>query len=849
MSKINRNRRGFFKKLGLVLASLPFSFSGIAAIFTGTKEALSYKGQNGSGFNSDFSNINDRVWIGEQYWAIPMEDWQVRKGRLEFTGADRFSRVNLLTSEIREGDGEVIIAVDLGLIEKKNNSKSGSAGFSIGISDEVDPDVKAACYYGKGINAGVSTTGKLFIDDNIISLPQNFDYSNFQLSVKAKSLNNTTNLTLSCKGSDGSLTEISYQVDKDIPGLIALVNNFNEKNGSHFWFNNINITGSKAGSKPDNSFGPVLWAMYTLSKGTLKITAQMPPLGKKDNKAVSLLLKNGNEWEKISSENIDEAAYIAEFIINGRDSKKEIPYRLVYENDGTAYNYDGTIRKEPLNRPLRFGGLTCQHANGYPYSPLIKNLKKHDPDMLYFSGDQLYEQNGGYPIKRQPEPDAILSYLGKWYMFGWAFGDVMRNRPTICTPDDHDVFQGNLWGEGGEGIPFEEWEKKKDGNGGYVQTPKMINVVHRTQCSHMPSAFHNEPLESGITTWYTDLVYGRVSFAVISDRMFKSGPEQVREESNGQRRDHIAVPLKENELESPDLKLLGARQMEFLEHWVNDWNGADMKVLLSQTIFCNPATHHGPKKMFLHGDLDSGGWPTQKRDDVLRLIRKGFVFHINGDQHLPFLLQYGIDKAQDAGWAFCTPAISVGYPRWAEPDSVGKKFKNRPSHGLPNTGAYRDGFGNDNYIYAVGNPEDKPRGKNRYVTAQNKGSGFGIITFNTEERTITMEAFRFLADKDNPSDNDIFPGWPLTILQTDNDGRKATAYLPRLEMTKPDQVVKIINEDRVVNILRIKGSDYQPKVYEEGSYTVVVGEGKLSQTFKGVKAAKKLSNRSISISI
>src|SRR3546814_9903580 len=69
----------------------------------------------------------------------------------------------------------------------------------------------------------------------------------------------------------------------------------------------------------------------------------------------------------------------------------------------------------------------------FPYTTLFRSI---------------YEGNGGYPIKRTPEQRAILSYLGKWYMFGWAFGDVMRSRPTICTPDDHDVFQGNLWGEG-----------------------------------------------------------------------------------------------------------------------------------------------------------------------------------------------------------------------------------------------------------------------------------------------------------------------------------------------------------------------------------------------------------------
>jgi hypothetical protein len=780
-----------------------------------------------------------------------MEDWRVKEGRMEFTGVGEFSRVNLLTTVINEGNGEMMIAADLGLMHKNpGNKKSGSAGFSIGVKDILDPDVKSACYYGKGINAGISTKGVLFIADQTTPLPKNFDYSGVTLKINGKRLNKSTQLILSCKSKNGSITEITYQTDMDVPGLVALVNNFEEKGGDTFWFRKLSVTGSKIDSKPENSFGPILWAMYTLSKGTLKIAAQMPPLGLKDNKDLDLYFKMDNTWLKALTQKIDDAAYMAHFQIDNWESGKEVPYQLVYKNNDTEHKYNGTIRKEPLGRPLQFGGLTCQHAEGYPYSPLVKNLKKHDPDILYFSGDQLYEGNGGYPIKRQPEPDAILSYLGKWYMFGWAFGDIMRDRPTICTPDDHDVFQGNLWGEGGEGISFEEWQKaKRDAYGGYVQTPKMVNVVAKTQCGHMPASFHAEPLNSGIKTWYTDLLYGKISFAVISDRMFKSGPEWVRH-SEG-RIDHIKEPLSENQLEDPNLKFLGDRQMQFLEHWINDWKGADMKVLLSQTLFSNVGTHHGNTKMFLYGDMDSGGWPKQKRDDVLRLIRKAFTFHINGDQHLPFMVQYSLDEARDAGWTFCTPAISTGYPRWGQPDSVNSPYTARPAHGLPNTGCYRDVFGNINYIYAVGNPEDKFSTKNRYEKAQSKASGFGLITFNTDERTIKMEAFRFLADKDMPTEDDQFPGWPLTISQTDNDGRKPIAYLPRLEINKPGQVVKIINENNneLVNVFRLKDSVYQPGVYKEDTYTLIVGEGQQVKEINGIQSTSKKSEGVIQINV
>lgn len=802
-------------------------------------------------FQDDFVGINDRVWIGEKYWAIPMEDWRIKDERIEFVGVEKFSRVNLLTTVINQGNGEMMVAVEMGLMEEEiGPNDNRSAGFSIGVHDTLDPDVKSASYFGKGINAGISIHGDLFIGDQTTPLPKDFDYSEITLKIKGRRAHNSTQLIVSCKGKNSRITELAYKTDLDVHGLVALVNNFEENEGSPFWFKHIGISGSKIVSRPENSFGPILWAMYTLSKGTLKIAAQMPPLGLQDNKELDLYFKKGNTWQKALTQQIDDAAYIAHFQIDNWESGKEVPFQLVYQNKDSHHTFEGTIREEPIGRPLRFGGLTCQHGEGYPYSPLVKNLKKHDPDMLYFSGDQLYEGNGGYPIKRQPEPEAILSYLGKWYMFGWAFGPIMRDRPTICTPDDHDVFQGNLWGEGGKGISFEEWEKeKRDAHGGYVQTPNMVNVVGKTQCGHMPAPFYPEPLKSGIKTWYTDVLYGGVSFAVISDRMFKSGPDAVR---NGEGRiDHIKASLSENELEAPNLELVGDPQMQFLAHWINDWKGADMKVLLSQTIFCNPATHHGNTKMFLYGDMDSGAWPTQKRNEVLRLIRKAFSFHINGDQHLPFMVQYGIDEARDAGWTFCTPAISTGYPRWGQPDSVHSPYTDRPDHGLPNTGCYQDVFGNINYIYAVGNPEDEFSTVNRYEKAQSKASGFGLITFNTLERTIKLEAFRFLADKDKPKEDDQFPGWPLTISQTDNDGRKAVAYLPRIEVNKPGQVVKIINENNheLINVFRMKNSAYQPEVYREGTYTLIVGEGQQVKEIKDIRSTGEKSEKVIQVKI
>ena len=194
-----------------------------------------------------------------------------------------------------------------------------------------------------------------------------------------------------------------------------------------------------------------------------------------------------------------------------------------------------------------------------------------------------------------------------------------------------------------------------------------------------------------------------------------------------------------------------------------------MKVLLSQTVFAGVATHHGGYNGYLKADLDSGGWPQTARNRAVRIVSKGMPLHINGDQHLTSLCKYGVEKQRDSCWSFCTPAIAAGYTRWWRPDEVGMPHQNRPGHGLEHTGEYIDGFGNKVYVYAIGNQE-VGKSKNRYELAHEKGSGFGMVTIDTNARTYFLEAFRFSIDPTDGKDTNQFPGWPVTLHQKENDG-------------------------------------------------------------------------------
>ena len=718
----------------------------------------------------------------------------------------------------------------------------------IGIQDETDNDVRSLCYFGKGINLGVHTDGYLFINEEQVQLPSDFSWSQFQLEINTESLENGFKINVQVSDDTNHSTVLSVEGIEKLHGLVSLINNHalrgNYAKGTQFWFDDIRMEGSMVQSQEEASFGPILWSMYTLSKGQLKMTAQMPPLGPLDEQNVQLQLKKGSNWETIGEEAIMPDARIAVFKLENWDDTKDQPYRLVYNEkhkDGSVsdHHYEGVIRRDPVDRTLKFGGLTCQNGYGFPYRPVSENLAKQDPDMLFFSGDQIYEGNGGYRIIRFPAERAIVNYLGKWYMFGWAFGDLMRDRPTVCLPDDHEVYQGNLWGEGGRKVSLEEWQNSSDDVSGFVEPVEMVNVVTKTNCAHLPDPYDPTPMNKEFLVYYTDLVYGRVSFAIVADRFYKSGPERVSYWEG--RRDHVKEPIDPNTLEKADLIFLGERQLAFLEKWVEDWKGADMKVVLSQTIFTNAATHHGGNKMYLLGDLDSGGWPKMGRDKAISLMRKAHAFHICGDQHIPMMIQYGIDNYQDAGWVFCTPAIATGYERRVQHDLLGIPVVKRPDHDLPNTGYYTDFFQNPNYVYAVANPIDDTQSSNRYQRAQNRASGFGMIHFDQQAKTIKSESFPFLDPDLQTAEWEQHPGWPHTVDQQDNYGQKAVAFLPTLKISGDSEpVVGVINESNgeLVYMLRVNGPSFSPKVFAKGTYTIKIGNPETDQwqVMEGVKA-------------
>jgi len=572
----------------------------------------------------------------------------------------------------------------------------------------------------------------------------------------------------------------------------------------------------------------ICFALYTVNNETMKMTAQLYPLKEAEEKVVRLEIKKAGKWAEIAKSDVITKGWTAHLRVENWDSAKDIEYRLTHGKD--AY-YSGIIRKDPIDKETIvvavFTGNSIYPVHGGDISraDIVENIKKINPDLLFFSGDQVYDHTHHYAY---------------WLKFGRDFGEIIRNRPTITIPDDHDVGQGNLWGASGKKSNLDAGH-----DGGYFRPVDYVKEVERAQTSHLPDPYDPTPVQRGIGVYYTSMNLGRISFAILEDRKFKSGPQGLVPKM-GPRPDHINDPNYDPKtVDVPGAVLLGERQLEFVRQWGTDWQGADMKAILSQTIFCGGAHIHGKIGGRLHGDMDSNGWPQTGRNKALAEMRKSFAVHIAGDQHLATIFHHGIDDWEDAGFSFCVPSISNLYLRWWDPVSPGE---NRQG-GMPDyTGRSLDGFGNKITCWAAANPSKEPNGGDALTT---RAAGFGVVRFNKKTRDITFECWPRNINVNDPKAKQ-YPGWPMTITQMDNYARKAVAWLGTLNfknVTNP--IVQVINEStgEIVYTLRIKGNTFQPKVFKKGVYTIKVGKDKLEKTLEHQRTLEPDQTKTLHIEI
>jgi hypothetical protein len=541
--------------------------------------------------------------------------------------------VHLMTRSISSKKGTISTSVNIFISENENPGSEAAAGVLIGAGHGLDYRSASLIFHSWGESAGIfvglDTRGNLFVRD--------FEKENYYYKYDKKNSNTWTEAQIVINvvpKKDRYLIKVlainpftNVIIDKievgDIPtdrivGNIALVSHagYSEESTAKFSFTGWKVNGSKIQKNPERNIGPALTAQYTLSKGTLKLTAQMMPLSEKDNNEVIMQLQDGDKWVDYATSEIKRPSFTAHFRTDSWNHKEDVNYRLVFKlKRATSKEYFlyGTIKHDPVDKvEIKMLSLSCvgqiiipdsmkwagidggyfpyNRAVLYPHKSLTENLKKFNADLLYFAGNQVYE--GVSPSSADFGENANLDYLFKWFLWCITYSDLTVNIPTITIPDDHDVYQSNLWGAGGKAAPAGTFGATAQDTGGYKMSAEFVNMVRTTQTSHLPDPYDSLPVEQGIDVYYTDCNIGGLSLAIVEDRVFKSAPDD--------------------------------RQFSFLEHWAGDWSDQTwMKAVLSQTLFVNLAT-----------DFDSVGRPQMERDKAIRIFRKAFATNIAGDQYI-----------------------------------------------------------------------------------------------------------------------------------------------------------------------------------------------------------------------
>ena len=363
----------------------------------------------------------------------------------------------------------------------------------------------------------------------------------------------------------------------------------------------------------------------------------------------------------------------------------------------------------------------------------VRNLKHQDPDLLFFAGDQSYDHR---------------EHTAAWLKFGPA---VSRRASRSPLRDDsrrprHRPAQpvGREW----QGVDLVRCVRRR------IHLPSGVRENGRAVPNLGISPIRSIPRLSSKASASTSLgCITRASTLRFSKTASSNRAQQARFHSKVPAPTIFTTPdYNPSSLDVAGLKLLGDRQLKFLEEWATDRTPGEQKVVLSQTVFCGGPHLHGSKNNRLYCDLDSNGWPQTGRNAAVRLIGKSGAVHLAGDQHIAMLLEYGADEYRDGGWAFASPAIvNTIYGRWWAPVDGQPGGNPDVDSPLELTGDYLDGFGNKITMHAYANAEPGDRAE-----------GYGLVRFDKQASTATFECWPREADVTKP-DAEQFKGWPRTV--------------------------------------------------------------------------------------
>jgi alkaline phosphatase D len=728
-----------------------------------------------------------RTWLGESFWANRLQDWRVANGRIECLRNEQgwdVRTVSLLTRFLEKNDKPGRIRARVRLAEQ---GRGGFCGFLLGAGQgELDYRgaalVHSCAGTGGGFMAVIDDTGELsFRDFSAQDKPLAFERIARSETEIAGAIG-SREIVLDCHidpvdggqfdvrliATDANTEEeLGFAVRTAVPaqellgGIALLSSPVHEGDGARWLFSDIETGGDKIGNYPERSLGPVMGCLHSVNRDVLKLTAQYLPISSAEQSRSRLeyRLAGEDEWTAGPVAEIG-AGFMAAFRVSDWDYESTFDYRIVNPDDDSREQFTGQVVKDPGNdRELKIALYSClipvsrrlddaefrslmvkETMPGrftpdnvlFPHDEMVTYCDSHEPDLYVFCGDQYYET---FPTRHgNNTPDADLDTLYRWYLWYWTFRDSVRSRPAIIVADDHDILQGNVWGNAGDGS-----ERPKEEEGGYKWDKDVVGMVFRIQHSANPDPFDPTPIKYDLPVTYGEFIYGGVSFALVEDRKWKTPPEY------------------EGDPAATRGELLGERQEAFLAQW-GKTNTDLPKICIAASIWGNPQTAGDLKPLL---DYDANGYPPDGRTRAVQLVKAANALVLVGDQHLGLIAHQGLETYDDGAVFFAGPAAASFWQRWFEGEG---KLENQRD-GDPNTGNFIDSFGNKMRVLAVANPNMSWKEFNAgqvdwYVSTADRSipsEGYGIVRVDQNAGTAELECWPRDAD---PAKDSQYPGWP-----------------------------------------------------------------------------------------
>ncbi|MDB4283659.1 hypothetical protein N9894_03580, partial [Akkermansiaceae bacterium] len=432
-------------------------------------------------FSSDWNSAPDRVWPGPGYWGNRLQDWEVKNNRVNCSLVTKPRRtLHRVGTSMRGNGGDFTLTVNTG-VDAGSISSNARTGFLIGAGPNLDWRGSMLVHDGLGRDfgtfLGLSNTGTAIIEDlsqgGILPVAAGANPGSFPSTARLTLTgiyNDSTGkyaLAIQSRGASGNLiSQATTTVPSDrILGSFGLLSN-RGTSGTAFWFDDFTGTGTALQPEPDRSLA-IIGTLYSLNWGELKLSAHLPPVDLATTPPVTLEIENNGTWSQIATTQIDNtddvSSYTATFTIPFWDDNRDTPYRVGVQVDGATYHWHGTVRHNPVEEnEIIIANTSCQRiadisieSDSMDWSPVkmwhphvqsYEHITKHQPHVLLALGDQIYE---GQPTSKDAFSGAFNlhhDYLYKWYLWVLQARDLAKDIPTISIPDDHDVFQGNLWG-------------------------------------------------------------------------------------------------------------------------------------------------------------------------------------------------------------------------------------------------------------------------------------------------------------------------------------------------------------------------------------------------------------------